>query len=341
MLQKISNKLQYDDQALILWEKHHGFLQLDATFQSYANVDNSSFPLFSTNIGNILGRDCFWILKKHIQSDKDIDKYQKLIIPLQIKMAILAHMFNMPLDLKIINQEILNVIEEKKQNINKIQNFVEKYGFDPTDDTWVETAMAENDIEKKWFKFTRVNKLPAHNTDVISKFNAQENTNISVEEAIELTKKKMRYILGSFVIRYNGEKDVEKWKAAAQDFEQEFRERDKRVKNWVLSRNKIMPLVTTVKPIEFWHGNILVKCIEKIPHFFVSPDCEFIKPGVVLEVVGYDPQDKWINLDFPKDIRKALTGQEEPLLEPTYAIVLHPKDSDSLDGIDQLDRKIV
>ena len=88
-------------------------------------------------------------------------------------------------------------------------------------------------------------------------------------------------------------------------------------------------IVTTNKPIEFWPGTVLMQCIEKIPQLFLSPDCEYIKEGVELEVLGFDPHEKWIKLDFPTEIK-------EQLGEGSYSIVVHPDDIERLDGIEKL-----
>ena len=66
-----------------------------------------------------------------------------------------------------------------------------------------------------------------------------------------------------------------------------------------------------------------------------DPDCEYIKPGVSLEVRAYDPIEKWMDLDFCADLRERLSGQREAV-DKTYAIAFHPDQIDSLDGVENL-----
>jgi len=333
-----SKKLVSGEKVLIIWTKKDDFVQLDGSFKSYVpGVLTDETPLFSTKSGIITGEECFWVSKKHITKKTDIFALQNLLAPLQVKMNLIADSLGKKPVEKIKSDWIKKMSEQGKQKLNHLKFFIKKHGFDPTDDTWIEEHLAKDNKEKQWFKFMREQNSLNCNRETFGSFDKSHNGLLTFEEAKKLTTKKTRYILGTFAIRYKGEKSVDLWIKKAKEFESRFYKREQRKENWTLSRNGKFPLVSTLKPIKFWAGAHLVQCIEKIPHVFVSPDCEYIKKGIVLEVRSYDPVEKWIDLDFAPEIREQLIGRKEVDEEATYAIALHPKNlEESLEGLDQL-----
>ena len=329
--------LKQGDKVVIVWTKNDQFTQQDAVFQSYVKGRISeTTPLFLLKNENILGEDCFWLLKKNIKQSSDIAKYQQMIEPMQVAAYEMAAKAGQPPIDKLKKKEITQLGKERAARVNRFQRFIDKFGFDPTDETWIEEHLAKDETERKWFTFVREHGITSHSEDGIGLFNKKEKENITLNDAKKMTKKRMRYVLGSFNIRYQGENDIEKWKKDAIAFEEKFESREQRMAEWTKKQRNQFPIVTTLKPIEFWSGTMFAKCLEKIPHVFTSPDCEYIKAGVSLEVRGYDPQEKWIDLDFTPDVREMLTGSTERDEDAQYAIVVHPSQSNRLSGIEKL-----
>jgi len=321
--------LQLGNKVVIIWTKKHHFVELNGTFQAYVKGSISdNTPLFKTNIGDITGENCFWIEANKVNSSDDILRYQSILMPLQVELAGAAYKSGEKFQNKINYKEMKKLAEQKIEQNNRLKHFIDKFGFDPADDSWIEAHMATNDIESKWFSFTRLHKMPIVSDGFVELFNQENGEKVTYDEAIELTTKKLRYILGAQVIRQKGIADPSKWKEAALEFEKKFRKKDERMREWKKSKNG-RQIVTTNKPIEFWPGSALIKCIEKIPHLFLSPDCDYIKAGVELEVLGFDPHEKWIKLDFPKEIK-------EQLGNVSYSIIVHPDNLDRLDDLDKL-----
>ena len=121
----------------------------------------------------------------------------------------------------------------------------------------------------------------------------------------------MRYILGASYTRISGNSQKEDWIKAARDFEKYHRGIENRMLTWTLAHKESFPLVRATKEVSFWPGPYFHKCVEKFPHIFTAPDCTFIKPGIVLRVLSYDPQEKYIRLDLTKDLRQ-LVKPDEP-----------------------------
>jgi len=326
-------ELQKGQKVIIIWTKKHHFVELEGTFVAYVkSVYSKDTPLFITKVGDITGESCFWILKEQVRSKKELLYYQNMIIPLQIKMANQANKEGIHFVEKIKYKEVQKMAKEKIEQHNRFKNFIRKYGFDPTDDSWLEAHMAENETERKWFSFTREQNMPLITEELASVFNSEQAEKISYEQALEMTKKKIRYALGSKIIRMKGESNIDKWKEDALAFERQFKAREERMAEWARTNEKKERHVKTLKPVEFWYGNILMRCIEKIPDIFTSPDCEHIKPGVELDVLEYDPVEKWIKLDFLPAVKEQLKAPADA----HYAIVIHPENIGHLEGVDRL-----
>jgi hypothetical protein len=337
MVIRNTKQLNQGDEVFIIWTSKLNFIKIDGVFLSYIDgkiIDKTA--LFSTKHGNITGEECFWVLKKRIKKESDILKYQKKIIPLQMVSSIVSYDFGISVLDKIKCKELNKMAQEKISNKEKLKQFITRYGFNPFDDSWMENYLTNNEIEKQWFKFTRDRDFLYPEQKIVDFFNNENNTNITVEEAKKMTIRKMRYILGSTNIRQQGNPIVEEWKKKAIGYEKKFSDRDKRMDEWVKSKNGILPWVTTKEPLEFWKGTYFLKCLEKIPHVFTSPDCDFIKSGVALEVKKYDPIDKWIHLDFTPDIKEKLLGTKTDI-ETDYAIIVVPNNIKScLENINEL-----
>jgi len=329
------------DQVIIIWSKDKGNIRQEATFVKYTKgIIAEDTPLFVASSEYFLGENCFWLRPKHVKKSSDIVKYQKLLHSLQLRTLEMAEKTNQQFVSKISDNGISEKQQEIKANVKKMKQFIEKYGFDPTDESWIERHLASTPLEEKWFQFTRLQKMPVINEEIVTLFNEQNKENITLRDALKMTAKKVRYIFGSMDIRYRGENRVDKWKQAAIDFEKKFIDREERMRNWALSRNGNFPFVTTLKPVEFWPGNMFYQCIERIPDIIFSPDCTHIKAGITLEVFGFDPQDKWIDLDFTEDIRERLTGKKERAKTSTYSIIVRPNElSMSLSGIEVVEKE--
>jgi len=318
----INQKLKSNDEVFILWTKQNGFVEFEARFQSYVKgkiVQRT--PLFSSSSGDVTGEECFWILKTRIKHPSEITIYQKMLFPLQSHFQKLAKRTKQKFHPKIKVREFEKMVQE---NNDQHERFVARYGFDPLDDSWIEQHLAANELEKNWFEFTRKNRIVVLDDQNIKNFNKQYGKDINVEQGNQLSKKRHRYVLGSYSSRMRGINDVEQWKKESVEFETHFNEVENRMRNWTLSRNGRYPYVTVKLPVRFWHGAMLNQCIERIPEVFTAPDCGFIKSGVALQVFGYDPEDKWIDLDFAEDIRHRLLGQKKRPEKAAYSIAVLP-----------------
>jgi len=326
---KRERTLQLGDKVVIIWTRKHHFVELDGEFQSYVKgVLSDDTPLFKTKFGDFTGETCFWIDAKRVKSSNDVTYFQSLLMPLQVELAYAARKAGQTFHNKIDYKEVKALTEKKKINADKLNHFVNTHGFDPLDDSWIEAQMVTNELERKWFEFTRIHKMPIITEGFVELFNKEYAEKLSRDDALSLTVKKVRYILGAQILRYKGVSNPEELKKAALEFEKKFSKQDERMSEWRKTKKGIRT-VKTNKPIEFWAGNCLMKCIEKIPQIFLSPECEYIKPGIELEVIGFDPYEKWIKLDFMPNIR-------EQLGDDAYSIIVHPEDLERLDGIDKL-----
>jgi len=266
-------------------------------------------PVFLYKGKEITGLDCFWLLPENSVNDDYVLEVQKRLCALQVKVLEISMEKNYIMPQKIKDPQIEKIA---KDNVSQMNAVIEKFGFDPRDETWIETELAHTDREKNWFAFERENGLVFSTQwdDVVSVFNQQYNDSISVEQAKNMSKKRMRYYLGAHHTRMSGNSSVEDWKKAAREFEETHRNCENRMLSWTLNRQGKYPMVRIKKPVRFWPGPYFHQFLEKVPHIFTGPQLKTIKTGVILRVISYDPVDKYIRLDFTEDVRKLIKPDE-------------------------------
>ncbi len=204
-------------------------------------------------------------------------------------------------------------------------SLTEKFGFDPTDDSWIESEMAITPREKKWFHFERTNSISFYkflNTNdwrsIVSLYNEKYKDTIEESQARDISVKRMRYILGSTITRMSGERNKKKWVTAAREFEEYHKKIEERMNAWSVARKGRFPTVTVKKPLSFFAGPYFNACIEKIPHLFTDTKCTHVKEGTILRVISFDPQTKHFKLDFQKEIRQILKKEKSDVNPWTF-----------------------
>jgi hypothetical protein len=305
--------LKKDQQVIIVFEKHVGFIKQSAIFKEYKfiNINNykHKIPVFESNNRIISGETCFWILDSEYKNDIELEKLQYSLIKLQIKILEIGLQNKINFPIKISDERIVNMA---KDNVDKLDGLVKKLGFDPRDESWIETDLANSTREKNWFEFERKNP-EAFNLDwktMATIFNQKYKDDIIPEQAKNMSKKRMRYLLGSFAIRIAGNADKNLWKQEAIKYEKLHREKEIRMNNWSVSRNGNFPIIKTKKTIRFFTGPYFTKIIEIIPHLFTDQSLSLLKSGTLLRIISFDKDTNSIRLDFSEEIRKKITGKD-------------------------------
>lgn len=303
-----------DTEVVIIYDVDIGFVQESAVFKEYRPITLNgtiyNTPVFTCKNKEISGISCFWALPHEVRDISDVHNLQYELISTQLVVSQVANQMGYNIPQKIHSKELIEMANEKNEQRAAL---IKKFGFDPTDDSWIENDLAQTIRERKWFKFERENRLIFHDNwdEIIDKYNRAFGETLTVEEAKALSKKRMRYILGSHNLRYRGDKDKKKWAFEARQFEQMHKAREERMLVWSNKHLAHFPLVRVKKPVRFFTGQYFNECIERIPNFFVDTGCQYIKPDIVLRVVSYDPQDKYIRLDFTHDTRQLIKGPEK------------------------------
>lgn len=330
-------KLTPGRSAILIYINNMGFVREKAIFVEYKRIILDSdvilqVPFFLWNGKEISGLDCFWVLPEEVR-DNDIKKLQYDLIKLQIENLEFSNETGLKIPTKIKDKEIENMANE---NVNRIQSLIKKLGYDPRDESWIESEMASTKREKNWFAFERKNPLLFQKKwdDMIRDFNKQYRDDISVAEAKNLSKKRIRFILGSFNVRQSGNGDKKDWIMAAKLFEQQHRDIENRMLTWSNARHPNYPLVRTIKPIRFTPGIYFHECIERIPQIFENTKINSIATNIVLRIVSYDPVSRYVKLDFTKDVRTLIKGNEIDVKpwdrsEADYLFWLKPEEIDS------------
>jgi len=341
-------KLDPKQEVTIIYDVEIGFVQEPATFLEYRSVqigDNlHTVPVFRYRDREITGLECFWILVSDARSLDEIHRLQYELIPTQMVVTQIPEQMGYNVPTKIKNKEITKMATEKTEQKAAL---IKKFGFDPTDDSWIENDLAQTTNEKKWFKFERENRLIFNDNwdEIVEKFNRINQVSLTVEDTKSLSKKRMRYILGAHNLRYRGDKDKKRWISEARQFEQMHRDRENRMITWTNEHKDRFPLARTKKPIRFFTGPYFNECAEKAPSVFEDAGCQQVKAGIVLRVVSYDPQDKYIRLDFTEDIRQLIKGEEiapRPWVRESldYDFWVKPSEVEShLEFLDPLEKK--
>ncbi len=307
-------KLAVNQEVIIIYDVEIGFVQEPATFIEYRSmqVGNNlhNTPVFKYRDKEITGLSCFWVLASDIHSQDDIHRFQYELIPTQMVVAQIAEQMGYNVPTKVKSKELQKMASEK---VEQKAALIKKFGFDPADDAWLETDLAQTTREKKWFKFERENRLIFNDNwdEIVEKYNRAYQDSITTEEAKSLSKKRMRYILGAHNLRYRGDKDKKRWVSEARQFEQMHRERENRMITWTNEHHPHFPLARVKKPVKFFTGPYFNECAERVPSVFEDSSCQYIKTGIALRVVAFDPKDKYIRLDFTEDIRQLIKGTEE------------------------------
>lgn len=327
-------KLLPKQQVIIVYDKEIGFTNESAEFIEYRFVFAEGIkhyiPFFKYQNKEISGLDCFWLLPQDIKSEKDIEKYQYEIIKLQIEVLAIANTDKLSIPIKVKDKEIIKMAQDKS---DKLQALIQKLGYDPRDESWIETELVGSVNEKNWFQFERENPIVFMEKwdEMVFKFNRKYNANITKDDAKKMSKKRMRYILGAHYTRLSGNSNKADWKKAARDFEEKHREIEERMMQWTLSHKDDFPLVKVKEPVQFWTGPHFNTCFEKVPHLFTDINLTHIKKGIVLRIIQYDPVTRYIRLDFTPEIRQMILGTtSEPWLKESseYEFIVHPTDID-------------
>ena len=307
-------RLKNGQSVIIIYTKSAGFLQESAVFINYKSIKLGErfheTPIFSCFNTEISGLDCFWVMPGDINSEEDIENVQYDIIKSQVEALILCEKLGYNMPNKLVDVKMQKVAKAAAEQTAAI---IAKFGFDPRDTSWIEEELASSQQEKNWFKYERENNIsPEKDWDkIVSDFNKLYFDSLTVSSAKELYKKRMRYILGSYNTRMSTNSDKKAWKQSAIDFESLHRTRENRMNKWSENRNNNFPKARVIKPIRFWHGPYFNTLIEKIPNVFTSTDCSYIKEGTILRVISYDPELKYIRLDFTEDVSKLIRPLNE------------------------------
>lgn len=308
-----------NQQIVIIFAKNLGFVELPAIFIEYKD----NYPIFKSGDTLYSGEDIFWLRKEHA-TPENILKYQKLSIKMQVEALVSSKELNIPVPNKFLDKDIQLMADEKFERIN---NLIKKLGFDPRDDSWIE-SIAETTRQRNWFKFEReINTIPPEGWENAAvMFNKRYGDTITDNDAKELSKKRMRFIMGAYNVRMSGNSNRTDWMTLARSFELKHRKREERMEEWTKKHAHHFPLVRTKQPVEIYSGPYYHKMIESIPQLFVDKKFDKIRQDVVLQVVAYDPQDRYIRLDFTEDVRYTILGNEKP--EVKYEFILHPSELD-------------
>jgi hypothetical protein len=338
--------LKRNDEVYIIHKKDTGFTKEKAKFKEYRSIEingtQHQTPVFEDDSGKeILGIDCFWVLSSLLKDDNHLQFLQKEILRIQYSVLETAAKEGYTIPSKVADKEIEAMATE---NAQRTQAIIQKFGFDPRDEKWIEDELAHTLREKNWFKFERENSIIFSNSweDIVTAYNQKYHDSISIETAKSMSKRRMRYILGSHQIRFSGKSDKKEWIMEAKSFETKHSGIEQRMIEWSLSHKNKFPLVRVKKPVQFDFGSYFNQCVEKVPHIFTEANCRFIKEDIVLRAVSYDKQTKYMRLDFTEDVCKIIKGKdsESPWIkeEGDYDIKIFPVEIEThLEILDSLE----
>lgn len=298
-------RLQPEQKVILIYKTDIGFTEELTHFINYENriVNNTihETPIFQYKDEQVSGLDCFWILSEDIRGHYTVDRFQRELIWLQIKVLEIGEQMGIPMPNKLKDKKI----EEVATYTNQI---IKKLGFDPRDESWIEEELAITERERKWFEFERTKGVAFYQllyssswNDIVQIYNTEFKDNISIEQAKKISIKRMRFIMGSHGKRMSGIKDKEQWKKAAREFEEKHRKIEERMVCWSESKKENFPLVRIKKELEFSCGSYFNECIEKIPELFTDTKCNRLKSNILLRIISYDPETRYIKLDFTKE----------------------------------------
>lgn len=306
---KFQNKkriLEPNQEVIFIYLVDIGFVQLSGTFKEYRTINIGSvthhIPVFDLNNKEITGLECFWILPTDIDDDSRIEGIQRDLIELQLSVSETAFFNKYNIPEKIKDKEIQLMA---KKNAEFRTQLIQKLGYDPLDYSWVEKELATTPIEQLWFRFQREHKGSFDDNweKTVKEFREKYFKDITVEQAFDLSRKWKRYLIGAWNTIASQNSNIEDWKNAAKKFEAHHRAVETRMMVWTMQHKDNFPLTTVIEPIRFRHGPYFNECIERVPQLFTDATCYMIRAGITLQVVAFDPELKYIRLDFTKDIR--------------------------------------
>jgi len=296
-------------EVILVYDASIGFIKQSAQFKEYhaimLNGIKHHIPVFQRLRDEITGLECFWILPSDIDDDARIEQIQRELIDLQVIALEIGQMKKYNIPEKIQSREINNMTAQHAEYRTKL---ISQLGYDPLDYSWVERELAATPLERCWFKFQRENKgsFDDNWTATVERFKDSYQKDVSVEEAFDLTRKWKRYLMGAWNTIVARNPNIEDWKTAAKQFEEHHRASEQRMMDWSIKHQDERPQCKVVEPIQFQHGPYFNECVERVPHLFVDATCYQIVADVILEVTAYDPELKYIRLDFTKETRNLI-----------------------------------
>lgn len=329
-------RLSKGDNVVLIYDVNIGFIQQAAVFIEYRKIQYKNvqheIPVFQRQGSEITGIECFWLLLSDLDDDLRIEQFQRRLIDLQLVALEVGDQLQFEVPEKIRDKEIRKMAKEKAEFRAEL---VSKLGYDPLDYSWVERELAETPIERQWFKFQRNNKGSFDDQwDItVQKFKDASGQEITAEEAFDLSRKWKRYLIGAWNTITAQNPNIEDWKAAARKFEKHHRDIETRMMQWSMTHRTKYPLVEVKEPIDFQHGPYFNECVERVPHLFTDAKCSQIQPGVILQVTSYDPEHKYIRLDFTPEIQEKIRPGIPPNdpwrpLRSDYIIYVPPEEVD-------------
>jgi len=339
-------KLSAGEEIILIYDVNAGFIQQSAKFKEYRSIiyngTEHEIPVFERKDSEITGLECFWIKPSDIDDDARIEQIQRELIDLQLKAFEAGETTGSKVPEKIKDKEIRQMA---KQHADFRAGLIEKMGYNPLDYSWVERELAENPVERLWFKFQREHKGSFDDNwkHTAKMFSDSYHNEITPEEAFDLSRKWKRYIIGAWNTIAAQNPNVEDWKSAAKKFEKHHRDIETRMMQWSMKHVNNRPLAKVKSPVMFQHGPYFNECLENVPKLFVDAKCFQLREGVVLEVMSYDPEFKYIRLDFTHDIREKIkpgVPQNDPWrpMKADYVIYVPPDDiNEQLEFLGTLD----
>lgn len=303
-------RLNTGQSVVVIYHSQLGFVEIPATFIEYRSITldgiSHDIPFFSGQSDwfkqEISGLDCFWLLAKEAANSRKVEKYQYDVIKLQFAVSMMKKEKQLNVPEKFKDQRIKDMAN---QEFDKLQHLISKLGFDPRDQSWVE-QIAESLKERQWFKFEKEYGAIFSWPVAVVEYNRRFNDQIAPSTAKAFSKKRMRYLLGAHHIQMQGTGDVNLWRQAAKDFEKKHSDREQRMEAWSKSHEDAFPMVKTRQPIEFYSGPYHSIILETIPDYFTNAELSHIAIGITLRVVSYDPQGRYIRLDFLPEVRSLI-----------------------------------
>ncbi len=337
-------RLSAPQEVILIYDVEAGFIQQQATFKEYRRIRDNNIevevPVFERQGSEINGLQCFWVLPTDLKSDEEVIQFQHELIELQYQASALGYLLDYQVPEKIKDKEIRNMVESYTEHRAKL---TAEFGYDPLDYSWVERELSETALEKSWFAYQREHKGGFSDDweNTILRFKAKYSMDVSIEQAFDLSRKWKRFLIGAWNTIASRNVNLEDWKSAAREFEEHHRNIEERMSQWTAEHKDNFPMAKVIEPVHFRHGPYFNQCIERVPHIFTDATCYSLRAGVVLQVVSYDPIEKYIRLDFTSDIRDKIKP-EVPASNPgmplkaDYVIYVPPIELDKLEFLGSL-----